>query len=303
MGDVNMDPNLNINQLRIFHVAAEEQSFTRAAEKLHLTQPGISKHIKGLEEYFATPLFDRLGRKSSLTAAGEILYEATQRIAQIIEESGKKIGDLESETMGQLRIGASITLGIYILLPYVKRFRNRFPKAELSVDISLSREVEEKVLGNQLDLGFIGTAANDSRLVSGRFLDDEMVLVMQADHPWSRRKTIRIRDIANEPFLVSLPGSGTRAILQDRFHQLGIEPRIIELGHTESIKRAVEAGLGISILSRAVVERELKMGWLKTARLTDIDLKRRFYYVYRKGKYLSKAVRSFLALIMNKPGG
>jgi DNA-binding transcriptional LysR family regulator len=293
-----MDTELNINLLRIFHVAAEEESFTRAAERLHLTQPGISKHIKGLEEYFSTPLFDRLGRKSSLTQAGSILHEATHRIFQIIDDSKKTIDDLGCGTLAQLRIGASITLGIYILLPYVKQFRAHFPNADISVNISVSRKVEEDVLNNRLDLGFIGAPSNNAMLVAGKLLDDELVLILPADHPWSRRKTVSIREINHKPFIISQPGSGTRTILEDRFRKIQITPRFIELGHTESVKRAVEAGLGISILSKAVVERELKQGWLKTAKLQGINLERRFFYIHRKGKYISKTANAFLSLIV-----
>lgn len=291
-----MDPNLNINQLRIFHAAAEALSFTRAAQALHLTQPGVSKHIKGLEEYFSTRLFDRLGRKPALTPAGQILYEATQQIARLLEESRIKIKDLEDNQAGQLRIGASITLGIYILLPYVKRFRKRFPQIDVSMDISLSREVEAKLLGNLFDVGFLGHPAQDDRLVSAVLCRDQLVLVMPPDHAWARRTSIHIRDLDQEPMLLSQKGSGTRAILEHRFAALGIAPRFIELGHTESIKRGVEAGLGIAILSRAVVERELKMGWLHTVRLKGMNLQRDFYYAYRKDKYLSKAVREFLSM-------
>lgn len=299
-----MDPNLNLNLLRIFHATAEEESFTRAAERLHLTQPGISKHIKGLEEYLSAPLFDRLGRKSSLTQAGKILYEGTQRIFQIIEDSRKTIDDLECDTLGQLRIGASMTLGIYILLPYVKRFRTHFPKVDISVGISVSREIEENVLNNNLDLGFIGAPSNNTRLVAEKLLDDELVLVLPADHPWSRRKAVSVRELMDEPFLISQPGSGTRTILEERFRRMRMAPRFIELGHTESVKRAVEAGLGISILSRAVVERDLKQGWLKTTKLQGINLERRFYYIHLKGKYISKAARAFLALFArNNPRG
>jgi DNA-binding transcriptional LysR family regulator len=292
-----MDVNLNFNQLWIFHTTAEEKSFTRAAVRLHLTQPGVSKHIKGLEEYFGTPLFDRIGRRPALTTSGEILYEATQRIFDILRDSRERMNDLESNNMGQLRIGASITLGIYILLPYVKQFKKQYPQIDLSMDISLSREVEENVEVNRLDLGFIGAPTKNNQLIAGKLFKDELVLVLPADHPWKDRKTVRISDIGSELLLVSKQGSGTRAILDERFRELGISPHLVELGHTESIKRAVETGLGISILSKAVVERELKMGWLKTIRLTGVNLKRQFYYVYRKDKYLSKAVDAFLSLI------
>jgi DNA-binding transcriptional LysR family regulator len=293
-----MDANLNFNQLWIFHIAADEKSFTRAAAKLHLTQPGVSKHIKGLEEYFGTPLFDRIGRKPSLTPSGEVLYAATQRIFDILRDSKERMDDLEANNMGRLRIGASITLGIYILLPYVKQFKKQYPQIDLSMDISLSKEVEKNIEANLLDLGFIGASTRNNQLIEKKLFKDELVLVLPADHRWNTQKTVSIKEISRESLLVSRLGSGTRAMLDARFKELGISPQLVELGHTESIKRAVETGLGVSILSKAVVERELKMGWLKTIRLTGVNLERQFYYIYRKDKYLSKAIHAFLSLIL-----
>ena len=288
---------MNLNQLNVFHVAATEKSFTRAAEKLHLTQPGISKHIRNLEELLGVPLFDRAGKRIILTRAGEILFEATRKIFCIMDETKQKIDDMESLKAGSLRIGASITLGIYVLLPVIKEFRDRYPKIEVGLDVCLSREVVEKVLSHSLDIGFIGAAVEDKRLVVEEFIDDELVLIFPARHKWADRKVVDIHELESETFLRSQPGSGTRTVLDERFKELGISMTAMELGHTESVKRAVEAGLGVSIVSRAVAARELTAGQLKTARLKGLDLRRTFYYTYRRDSYVSKAVSAFLSII------
>lgn len=289
---------MNFNQLQVFHIAAGENSFTRAADKLHLTQPGISKHIKDLEESYGTPLFDRVGRRLVLTQAGEILYEATQKIFHIIDETKTKINDLDFLYTGHLRIGASITLGIYVLLPFIKEFKNLYPAIEVLLDVSLSKEVVDKVTSNRLDIGFLGAPVEDERLIMEEFIDDELILILPPNHKWVHRKIIDIDELKSEPFLLSRSGSGTRTILEDRLRKLGITMKAMELGHTESIKRAVEAGLGVSILSKTVVERELSLGHLKTVKLKGINLKRKFYYAYHKDKYLSKAVKALLSLIL-----
>lgn len=288
---------MNLNQLNVFHVAAAEKSFTRTAEKLHLTQPGISKHIKNLEDFFGVPLFDRAGKRVILTRAGEILYEATQKVFCIMDETKQKIDDLESLTTGSLRIGASITLGIYVLLPVVKEFRDRYPKIEVGLDVCLSRQVVEKVLSHGLDIGFIGAAVEDKRLVVKEFIDDELILIFPARHRWGDRKVVDIHELETETFLRSQSGSGTRTVLDERFKELGISLKAMELGHTESVKRAVEAGLGVSIVSRAVAARELTTGQLKTARLKGFNLARKFYYTYRRDSYVSKAVSAFLSIV------
>jgi DNA-binding transcriptional LysR family regulator len=293
---------MNLNQLKVFHVAAEEKSFTRAAKKLCLTQPGISKHIKDLEKNYGVPLFDRVGKKIILTQAGDILFKVTAKIFSLIDEAKKKIDDLEHLHAGHLHIGASITLGIYVLLPFIKDFKSRNPQVDVLLDVSLSREVEEKVLNHCLDIGFIGAPTEDERLVVEEFIDDELILVFPPEHRWAGRKVVKIHDLESEPFILSKSGSGTRAILEDRFRNIGIKINGTEIGHTESVKRAVEAGLGVSILSKAVVERELGMGWLKTAPLGGINLKRRFYYIYHKDKYLSKTVKAFLSLAIAASG-
>jgi DNA-binding transcriptional LysR family regulator len=293
---------MNLNQLKVFHAAAEEKSFTRAANKLCLTQPGISKHIKDLEKYYGVPLFDRVGKKIVLTQAGDILYKATDKIFSLIDEAKKKIDDLEYLYTGHLRIGASITLGIYVLLPFIKDFRSRYPQIDVLLDVSLSREVEEKVLNHCLDIGFIGAPAEDERLVVEEFINDELILIFHPEHRWAGRKVVRVHELESELFLLSKSGSGTRAILEERFRDIGIKINGTEMGHTESVKRAVEAGLGVSILSKTVVVRELGMGWLKTAPLKGINLKRRFYYTYHRDKYLSKMVKEFLALAIAASG-
>lgn len=287
---------MNLNQLRVFHAAAREKSFTQAADTLHLTQPGISKHIKDLEESLGVSLFNRAGRRVVLTQAGEILYESTQKVFHIIDETKAKIDDMEFLHGGCLRIGASVTLGIYVLLPFIKAFRDKYPKIEIKLDVSLSQEVVDKVLSHSLDIGFIGARVEDERLAVEEFLDDELILILPADHRWVGRKVLDIHELEAETFLQSRSGSGTRTILDERFGELGMTMSSMEFGHTEAIKRAVEAGLGVSIVSRAVVKRELESGTLKTARLKGINLKRKFYYTYRKDSYLSKAAQAFLSL-------
>jgi DNA-binding transcriptional LysR family regulator len=146
---------MNLNQLRIFHAVAQTRNFTRAADVVHLTQPGISKHIKQMEEYVGAPLFDRLGKKVALTHAGEILFEATQSMMTSITEAEQRIEELKGLHGGKLVLGASFAIGIYILPGILVGFRKQYPKIEVTLDIALSARIVAKILANKLDLGLV----------------------------------------------------------------------------------------------------------------------------------------------------
>jgi len=186
---------LNLNQLRIFQVAAKVQNFTRAAEALFLTQPGISKHIKELEEYYGTRLFDRLGKKVVLTQAGEILYAKTEVIFNMIDQLKVEIDELQGMSRGTLNIGASITIGVYILPEILGRFRSLYPNIDIRLDIILNRQVAEMVINNTIDFGFLGAPVIDDRLRLDTFSQDELVLIVPANHEWVQRDTIEPHEL------------------------------------------------------------------------------------------------------------
>ena len=155
---------INLNQLRIFQAVTETRSFTRAAEVVHLTQPGISKHIKQMEEYYGLPLFDRLGKKVALTQAGEILFEATREIMASITAAEQRIEDLKGLHGGRLVLGASFAIGIYFLPGILAAFRKQYPAVDVTLDISLGERIVAKILANKLDLGLVSHEVHDPRL-------------------------------------------------------------------------------------------------------------------------------------------
>lgn len=297
-----MDNGLNLNQLRVFHTAAALLSFTRAAEKLHLTQPGISKHIRELEARYGNRLFDRLGKKVALTQAGEILFKAVTEMFRLIDEANLRISDLKGLVGGRLNIGASIMIGTYILPRVLAKFRQRHPAIDIAMDISLSELIVDKVLSNSLEAGLVGHRATDRRLVVQRFKTDRMVLIVSPSHGWAKRKSpVGLRELVDQPFLLPQQGSGTRRILEDLFQRSGIRPKhTMELGNTEGVKKAVEAGLGISIISQHIVQGELATRLIRSLTLKGADLRRDLYIVYLKDRYLSAATRAFLKYIGNK---
>ena len=289
---------LNLNQLRIFQAVAETRSFTRAAAVVHLTQPGISKHVKQMEEHYGAPLFDRLGKKVALTQAGEILSEATRQIMASLTAAEQRIEELKGLHGGKLVIGASFPLGIYVLPGILAAFRKQYPAVEVAVDISLSEKIVAKILANKLDLGLVSPEARDPRLFAREFMTDELIAIAPGNHRWANKKRIRPQELVGETFIVAARGAGTRAVVEERLKEKGIVLiNVVDFGNIEGVKRAVEAGLGVSIQSKSVVEREISAGSLTGVSLAGIDARLAHFYIRRKDKHLSNAAKAFLALL------
>lgn len=289
---------MNLNRLIVFHAVARTGSFTRASEELFLTQPGVSKHVKALEEHYGVKLFDRFGKRVVLTQAGVILYEATREMLSLLEQARLRIDDLQGINAGTLTIGASVTIGIYIVPEIVKTFSEQYPNVEVALDIAMSRQVVDRVLDNKVDVGLVGHKTNDERVQCGEFMTDEFVLVLPADHPWRDRESIPLDELTREPFLISRRGSGTQTVMEERLRQEGLVLRnAMEFGNTEAVKKGVLAGLGISILSRHTISTELEAGLIQSVPLEGVRLDRRLYFIHRKEKYLTKAVEAFLNLL------
>jgi DNA-binding transcriptional LysR family regulator len=294
------DMNVNLNQLWVFHAVAKSLGFTRAAEELCLTQPGISKHIKQLEEYYGTPLFDRIGKKVLPTRAGELLLEATTEMFRLLDDVKMKIDDLGQLTGGKIAIGASFTAGTYLLPEILGHFHHLYPGIELLLEISLSDRVAEKVISNDLDIGFIGAPYEDERLISLEFYHDTLMVILPEEHPWRERSAIRMAELTDQPFILSVKGSGTREVIQKHLTNAGIKlQKIIEFGNTETVKKAVVAGIGISILSESVIRDEVAAGKMFALPLDEGGITRTFFMVSHKDKYRTKAVDALIEMVSN----
>lgn len=294
--------NTNLNQLKIFYFTAKHKSFTRAAEALCLTQPGVSKHIKDLEDQYEVKLFDRIGREIELTQAGEILFKSVEKIFNLVDQVKEEIDDLKELKTGELKVGSSVTIGIYLLPGILKKFKKLYPGSRIVLDINLNQQVIRQVLENAADIGLLGAPANDDRLVMAPFYSDELVIIASGNK-WMKKENVNVEELINETFIIAGKGSGTRSIVENRLNEAGISLKnTIEFGNTEAIKKAVEAGLGISIISKLAIKREIQLGIVRSIPISGIDLKRKFYIVYRKDKYINAMAKSFLEFILyNSP--
>lgn len=295
-----MIDNLNMNQLRIFHAVARALNFTRASQELHLTQPGISKHIKQLEGFYGTKLFDRVGKKVILTQAGEVLFKTTGTLFGLLQESKARIDDLRGLAGGKLMIGASISIGTYILPEMLVQFRKKHPNVQITVEMAQCEQIVKKILDYSIELSFVGHCyEKNERLSIKPFHADPMLLIVSKKHAWAKRKSVRLQELADEPFLLSRKGSGTRNIVEEALEKARITlSKTMELGTTEAVKQAVKVGLGVSILSKHLVKKELETGLIASIPLQGTNLKRDLYLVYHKDRYLSDAARVFLELIV-----
>lgn len=290
---------MNLNRLIIFNTAAKLLNFTRAAEQLHLTQPGISKHLKELEDEYGVRLFERLGKKLVLTQAGEVLLEATSRAFSLLDSAKVQIDDLGKLTTGRLSIGATRTIGAYLLPDKLVQYRQCYPGVDIRVETAFSRQIIERVLDGSLDVGLVGHVSPDPRLAARVFMVDQLVLIVSPQHAWAKcKKAVRITELIKETLLVSKRESGTWRIIEPLLEKTGVHPpSVMELGTTEGVKQGVVANIGVAMLSGHVLVGELASGTLKQIPLVGVEQSRSLYLIQHKDRYLSKATQAFVELV------
>ena len=289
---------LSLRQFEVFLAVARAASFRRAAETLHLSQPALSQHVAELERELGARLFDRLGRRVALTEAGRILEEHALRLFATLTGAREAIGELRGLQRGTLLVGASTTPGIYVLPALIASFQEQYPGIALNLQIANSRVIEERIRGNDLDLGVVGGHAlrqGEECLASG--LLDELVLIVPAKHPWARRREVAPAQIAGQRVLVREEGSATREVAERALQHAGITWRAsMELGHTEAIKQAVMAGLGVALVSVHAIRGETASGRLHALRFKGMRIHRHFHVIHNEARALSASARAFLEL-------
>ena len=295
---------MTIRQLEVFLAVARERSFSLAAKRIHLSQPTLSEHVAELEKELGAKLFVRTGRGIGLTEAGRVLEAYAGRVVSTIGDARRAMQELDGLKRGFLEIGASTTPGIYLLPGLIARFGRDYPGIELRLDIGNSRGIEERVQTNELDLGIVGgheLGTGERCLAAG--VDDELFLVVPPQHAWARSRVLPAARLAQEPMLVREEGSATRRVTERVLQQAGVAYRPgLELGHTEAIKQAVMAGLGVAFLSVYTIRREVARGDLVAVRLQGLRIQRHFHVIHNEGRLLTASARAFIdALSRQRP--
>jgi DNA-binding transcriptional LysR family regulator len=285
-------------RVRVFQAVAGQMSFSRAAEELSISQPGVTFHVKALEREYGTPLFERVGRRLYLTDAGRTLLGYVQRAALMEKEARVALEELKGLQSGLLVVGASATIGIYLLPEVLGEFRNRHPGIRVSLRVGNKRHTIERLLHNELDFGLVASPVAEPLLISEPYLDDELVVIVSPTHRFACERVVYPGELRRETFLVREQGSGTQELMEERLEQLGIEPAdTMQLGSTEAIKQAVSANLGISIASRYSVEAEMASGRLCAAEVPTLKMQRRLLLLHHKDKRLTKTAVAFRLLL------
>ncbi len=291
---------MDIKQLEVFINVAKFNSFTKAAEELNLSQPTISLHVQNLEKELGVKLFDREGRKASLTPPGKVLYKYAMEIIKLKKRALLAVREFLGRIEGEFTIGASTVPGEYILPKVLASFMNNYPNTKFSLKVSDSEAVINDVLSENLEIGAVGSRRETERLTFIPFYEDEIILVRNKDLPELRDYL----ELVKAPLIMREKGSGTRKIFEEHIHRLGINPKnlnvIAELGSTTAVKEAVKSGLGYGVISNLAVMEELNTGKLFKNPIENLEIKREFYIVKKRQKTLSPAINLFMEFITNK---
>lgn len=285
-----------LHQLRVFEAAARHGSFTRAAEELFLTQPTISMQIKQLTKSVGIPLFEQVGKRLYLTEAGRELFATCKEIFNTLAQFEMKVADLKGLKQGQLRL-AVITTAKYFIPRLLGSFCQLYPGIEISLQVTNHEGILERMTSNQDDLYIMSQVPEHLDIYYEAFLENPLVVLAPVNHPLAKEKNIPISKLANEPFIMREPGSGTRRAVQELFDKNDVQVKVkLELGSNEAIKQAIAGGLGISVLSRHTL-----MPYAEDLTILDVEhfpIKRDWYMVYPNGKQLSIVGRTYFEYLL-----
>lgn len=290
--------HLTLRQLKVFEAVAQHSSHSRAAEQLHLTQPAVSMQIKQLEEEIGLPLFDQLGKKIHLTDAGQELQRYSRNILQQLTEAESVFADMKGLRHGKLLISVASTAS-YFMPQLLGQFNKQFPGVTISLNVTNREQLLQQLAQNEMDVVIMGRPPAESGLESVSFMENLLVVIAPADHPLAHEKRIPLTRIQQETFLLREQGSGTRIAMERFFLEQGIRLSTgSEMNTNEAIKQAVQAGMGLGILSLNTIALELE-----TKRLTVLDveafpIRRHWYLVHRQGKRLSAVAQAFKQFLL-----
>lgn len=281
--------------LNAFLEVARSESFSLAAETLHLTQPAVSKRISGLEESLGVSLFDRVGRRITLTEAGRALLPRARQLLLDLEDMRRAVGNLSGPVTGTLKIGTSHHIGLHRLPPALRRFSTQYRGVRLDLRFIDSEEAYEAVLSGELELGIVTLPPErDDRLVAREVWHDPLAFVAGADHPLAREPAIELEELTRHPAILPSGSTFTRQIASRLFTERGLELEVsMTTNYLETIKMMASIGLGWSVLPASMADHELKI-----LKINGIRLSRSLGVVYHPRRTLSRAAQAMLELLL-----
>lgn len=287
---------MTLRHLKIYATVCKENSISLAAKKLYISQPAVSNTIKELENYYGTPLFDRISKKIYLTESGKSVYQYAIHITSLFDELEETIKKQNSE-FGSIKIGSSITIGTHLIPEYIQIFSKQYPHVKPYVTIDSSDVIENMILNNELDLGLIEGFVHSGNIISHEFIQDELIVICSPKNPLLHKKDLTITDLSEQNFLMREKNSGTRELAESilSLNGLSLHP-LWESSSTEAIINGVAKDIGISILPLQLTEEYIKQQKVVQLNITNVIFDRKYHIIYHKNKYLSPAVAAFIEL-------
>lgn len=292
---------MHYDALTTFVTLAEVKNFTKTAELLHISQPSVSLHIKNLEKEFQTTLFLRSPKSVQITPTGQILYERAKQMLATYAAAKDEIVAHYHAVRGTLIIGASFTIGEYVLPPILARLQQEYPQLELQIIIGNTEEIIHLAKLLQIDIGLIEGQSHDQELIIQPFMQDELFIVASHDHPLTKCSSINISELQQQNWIAREPGSGTRIYLEHLFRAYSLQVKsLLTISSNQGIKESVIQGLGLSLLSGCVIKRELKNKDLAIVSLEGQPFTRTFSYLYSPTMKNKRNVEALLNMVMEK---
>jgi LysR family transcriptional regulator, low CO2-responsive transcriptional regulator len=292
--------NATLRQLKVFEAVARHLSFSRAAEELHLTQPAVSAQVRKLEDHAGVPLFEQLGKKVYLTAAGQHLLDSVREILARVREAEDALDGFKGVEGGRLNV-AVISAGDYFFPSLLVEFARRHSGISLNFGVYNREELLQELAHNATDLAIMVRPPNDAEMVAEPFAPHPYVVVARPDHPLASERNIPLSRVLHEPFVVRERGSDTWNSMEDAFgDRLGEMNILMQIKSTETIKQAVMAGMGLGFLSAHTLSRELHAGALTILDVRGLPLMLNWYVVHRRGKQLPAVARAFRQFLLDE---
>ena len=292
--------HITLRQIRIFDTVARFQSHTRAAEKLHMTQPAVSMQMKQLEENLGIEVFERRGKSLNLSAAGQELREYSKEILQSYSNMLEFVEKVKGCESGRLVVSVATTAN-HFTTRILSAFSKKFPDVTISLDVTNRQKILQQLENYEPDLVIMGEPPKGFGLKSERFMPNPLVIIAQPDHPLKDRKCIKIEELKDEKFVVREQGSGTREAIERNFQESGLVcDTTLEMSSNEAIKHSVSAGFGLGIVSLHTIELELNNNLLIMLDVEGFPLQRYWHLVTRQGKAMSPVAEAFRAFVLEE---
>ena len=299
---------ITLDRLRIFLAVAEQMHFTRAAEVLYMTQSSVSSAIQNLEEYYGLKLFDRIGRHIEITAAGKLLKIEAQKILEQVNLTERGLRELNNLHRGELKLGASLTIGNYWLPNKISEFKRHYPGIEIYCTLGNTAEISKGTMDGQFDLGFVEGKINSSvtdALKIETIGSDRLLIIVGRSHPWFSTAQVSLTELTQTTWVMREPGSGTRAVFEQTLREWGIDPTdlnvVLAMNSGEMVKAVVEDGVGVTAISELMIKKELQLNRLRSVQIEELgastQIARSFFQLKHRQRFQTLISQAFTQLL------